>query len=71
MIRTVEAQIANNLELPDSEYRDRAIALSLLDARFHFSDYPPFAKWLKKSGFPMSLEHATELMVTYYDCYRK
>ncbi len=71
MIRTVEAQIKTNLELPVSEYRDRAIALSLLDARFHFSDYPPFANWLKKSGFPITLDQARTLMVTYYDCYRK
>jgi hypothetical protein len=71
MIKTVEVQLANNLELPDSEYRDRAIALSLLDARFHFSDYPPFANWLKKTGFPITPDQARTLMVKYYDDRRK
>ncbi len=63
----IEFQIKNNLELPESQYRDRAIALSLWDARLYFSDYKPFVNWLKKSGFSITPEKAKTLILKYYE----
>jgi hypothetical protein len=65
----VEAQLENNVPLINTHAGERSIAFSLLDARFHFSDYAPFAKWLKKSNYPFSPDQAKDLMLKYYSDY--